>query len=187
MTAKLESLQPESLQDQLYSPVKHHAPAMLKYGQFSGMHPPHSKSTGIPSLLLKEPMPFHLLPQHSPQQNQSMVGPYSTSKGSSKTLLQRFQEQLSTNSSEKMAEMALIKECDIEKFAQDNLNLHSKGIFRKKSSVRDMLSWTGNAITRPMLSLARDKAGKKLAIDIFKLVQIYMGDRKARAGMSLVS
>lgn len=50
-----------------------------------------------------------------------------------------------------------------------------------------MLSWTSNAITRPMLSLARDKAGKKMAIEVFKLVQIYMGDRKARAGMSLNS
>lgn len=50
-----------------------------------------------------------------------------------------------------------------------------------------MLSWTSNAITRPMLSLARDKTGKKMAIENFKLVQIYMGDRKARAGMSLNS
>uniref|UniRef100_A0A182KBJ9 Rho-GAP domain-containing protein n=1 Tax=Anopheles christyi TaxID=43041 RepID=A0A182KBJ9_9DIPT len=110
------------------------------------------------------------------------------------TLLQRFQENLSLGASVpalgsngKIAEMALLKECDIEKFAQDNLNLHSKGIFRKKSSVRDMLSWTSNAISRPMLSLARDKAGKKMATDLFKLVQIYMGDRKARIGMSLNS
>lgn len=159
---------------------------MLKFGGFSGMHPPPKPTGMMPGISHKEPMPFHLLPQQSPHQNQSTLGQYSASKGSSKTLMQRFQEQLSTNSSEKMAEMALIKECDIEKFAQDNLNLHSKGIFRKKSSVRDMLSWTSSAITRPMLSLARDKAGKKLAIDVFKLVQIYMGDRKARAGMSLV-
>lgn len=48
------------------------------------------------------------------------------------TLLQKFQENLSIHSPEKIAEMALMKECDIEKFAQDNLNLHSKGIFRKK-------------------------------------------------------
>lgn len=175
-------MQPESLQDQIYSPVKHHAPPMLKFGGFSGMHPQQKSGMMSGGISLKDQMQFHLLPQ----QNQSTHGQYSTSKGSSKTLLQRFQEQLSTTSNDKMAEMALIKECDIEKFAQDNLNLHCKGIFRKKSSVRDMLSWTGNAITRPMLSLSRDKAGKKLAIDVFKLVQIYMGDRKARAGMSLV-
>lgn len=84
-------------------------------------------------------------------------------------------------------QLVIMKECDIEKFAQDNLNLHSKGIFRKKSSVRDMLSWTADAISRPMLALSRDKAGKKMAIEMFKLVQIYMGDRKARAGMSLNS
>lgn len=81
----------------------------------------------------------------------------------------------------------VMKECDIEKFAQDNLNLHSKGIFRKKSSIRDMLSWTAETISRPMLALSRDKAGKKMATEMFKLVQIYMGDRKARDGMSLNS
>lgn len=84
-------------------------------------------------------------------------------------------------------QLAIMKECDIEKFAQDNLNLHSKGIFRKKSSIQDMLSWTSDAISRPMLALSRDKAGKKMATELFKLVQIYMGDRKARAGMSLNS
>ncbi|XP_053969939.1 filaggrin-2 isoform X1 [Anastrepha ludens] len=83
--------------------------------------------------------------------------------------------------------LVCMKECDIEKFAADNLNLHSKGIFRKKSSVRDMLSWTAEPISRPMLALSRDKADKKTAIELFKLVQIYMGDRKARAGMSLNS
>lgn len=30
--------------------------------------------------------------------------------------------------------LVCMKECDIEKFAADNLNLHSKGIFRKKVS-----------------------------------------------------
>lgn len=83
--------------------------------------------------------------------------------------------------------LACMKECDIEKFAADNLNLHSKGIFRKKASVRDMLSWTAEAIGRPMLALSRDKAEKKIAIELFKLVQIYMGDRKARIGMNLNS
>lgn len=84
-------------------------------------------------------------------------------------------------------QLPIMKECDIEKFAQDNLNLHSKGIFRKKSSIRDMLSWTPDTISRPMLALSRDKAGKKMATEMFKLVQIYMGDRKARDGMSLNS
>ena len=38
-----------------------------------------------------------------------------------------------------------------------------------------------------MLALSRDKSDKKTAIELFKLVQIYMGDRKARVGMSLNS
>lgn len=58
------------------------------------------------------------------------------------TLLQRFQENLTINNPEKIAEMALMKECDIEKFAQDNLNLHSKGIFRKKVCKKNY-AWHG--------------------------------------------
>lgn len=72
--------------------------------------------------------------------------------------------------------IALMKECNIEKFAQDNLNLHSKGLFRKKSSLRDMLSWTPDTISRPMLAVSRDKVAKKMATEMFKLIQIYMGE-----------
>lgn len=35
-----------------------------------------------------------------------------------------------------VSQLAIMKECDIEKFAQDNINLHSKGIFRKKVRCR---------------------------------------------------
>lgn len=199
MTAKLESFQ-----DQIYSPVRHHPP-LLKYS-FSPVNPkpkesafqPYQQSSSNtyqkqqqqqqqqnpqpqPNLLPQQFGSYRSTPQSANQHASSLVA----SKDQSKSFLQRFQDQLNTNS-DKIAEMALIKECDIEKFAQENLNF-SKGIFRKKSSVRDMLSFTNEAITKPMLSIARDKAGKKMAIEQFKLVQIYMGDRKARIGMSLNS
>jgi Rho GTPase-activating protein 39 len=183
VTAKLESLH-----DQIYSPVKHHPP-LLKYS-YSPVNPnaqPIPKESAFAAYQPQGsshnfvPPPTYPPPSSANQHASSLVA----NKGQSKGFLQRFQDQLNTNS-DKIAEMALIKECDIEKFAQENLNF-SKGIFRKKSSVRDMLSWTGEAITKPMLSLARDKAGKKMAIETFKLVQIYMGDRKARIGMSLNS
>ncbi|XP_030026708.2 rho GTPase-activating protein 39 isoform X2 [Manduca sexta] len=77
-------------------------------------------------------------------------------------------------------------EQDIEIFAKDNLNFN-KGIFRRKASVRDMLSWTSSSISAPMVGGAWDKAHKKAATDLFRLVQIYMGDRKARPGMTLNS
>lgn len=136
-----------------------------------------------PQLPPQLPIHHHSLPQSANQHASSLLAARGGSQP--KGFLQHFQDQLNTNS-EKIAEMALIKECDIEKFAQENLNF-SKGIFRKKSSVRDMLSFTSEAITKPMLSIARDKAGKKMAMEQFKLVQIYMGDRKARIGMSLNS
>jgi Rho GTPase-activating protein 39 len=181
VTAKLESLQ-----DQIYSPVKHHPP-LLKYSYSPvnpnvQLQPKESAFATYHQQPQETPCSFPLPPPPSINHQASLVV---ASKNQSKSFLQRFQDQLNTNN-EKIAEMALIKECDIEKFAQENLNF-SKGIFRKKSSVRDMLSWTGEAITKPMLSLARDKAGKKMAIEQFKLVQIYMGDRKARVGMSLNS
>ncbi|VVC90192.1 unnamed protein product [Leptidea sinapis] len=77
-------------------------------------------------------------------------------------------------------------EQDIEIFAKDNLNFN-KGIFRRKASVRDMLSWTSSSISAPMVGADWDKGHKKAAIDLFRLVQIYMGDRKARPGMTLNS
>ncbi|KAF4528443.1 hypothetical protein B566_EDAN013448 [Ephemera danica] len=75
---------------------------------------------------------------------------------------------------------------DIEKYAQDNLNIHKKGIFRKKFSVRDMLSWSKDPIRKPMLVM-HDKALKKEACELFKLVQVYMTDRKAKPGNTLNS
>ncbi|XP_049866073.1 rho GTPase-activating protein 39 [Pectinophora gossypiella] len=81
---------------------------------------------------------------------------------------------------------SLLLEQDIENFAKDNLNFN-KGIFRRKASVRDMLSWTSSSISAPMVGADWDKAHKKAAIDLFRLVQIYMGDRKARPGMTLNS
>ncbi|XP_055585315.1 uncharacterized protein LOC129738155 [Uranotaenia lowii] len=180
VTAKLESIQ-----DQIYSPVKNHPPLH----KFSPFHAAKQslESSGFGSDSVDRGASADSSQASSHGQNKTAV--------SKANLLQRFQENLMAHSmmgtvggpTDKIAEMALLKECDIEKFAQDNLNLHSKGIFRKKSSIQDMLSWTPNAISRPMLSLARDKAGKKMATELFKLVQIYMGDRKARVGMSLNS
>ncbi|XP_034941169.1 uncharacterized protein RhoGAP93B [Chelonus insularis] len=81
---------------------------------------------------------------------------------------------------------------DIEKYAQDNLNLNCgrpKGLrllFRKKFSVRDILSWSKDPIPRPMLNVVEgEKLLKREACNLFRLVQVYMGDRKANVGMTL--
>uniref|UniRef100_T1J9E4 WW domain-containing protein n=1 Tax=Strigamia maritima TaxID=126957 RepID=T1J9E4_STRMM len=58
-------------------------------------------------------------------------------------------------------------ESDIEKYAQDNLNRHTKGIFRKKFSIRDMLSWSKDNIRKPMITTT-DKSVKKDACEVFK-------------------
>ncbi|XP_012271050.1 uncharacterized protein LOC105694708 [Orussus abietinus] len=81
---------------------------------------------------------------------------------------------------------------DIEKYAQDNLNLNCgrpKGLrllFRKKFSVRDILSWSKDPIPQPMLVVVDgEKLLKREACNLFRLVQVYMGDRKATVGMTL--
>lgn len=77
-------------------------------------------------------------------------------------------------------------ESDIERYALDNLNVQKRGIFRKKMTVKDILSHTKESIRKP-LTCVTDKALKKEAIEIFRLIQIYMGERRAKAGMTINS
>ncbi|KAK7058716.1 Rho GTPase activating protein 39, partial [Halocaridina rubra] len=74
----------------------------------------------------------------------------------------------------------------MEEYAQENLNIHTRGLLRKKISVVDMISWTKDPIRKPMLATL-DKSVKNQACELFRLVQIYMGDRKAKPGMTLNS
>ena len=81
---------------------------------------------------------------------------------------------------------------DIEKYAQDNLNLNCgrpKGLrilFRKKFSIRDIFSWSKDPIPQPILVVVDgEKLLKRKACNLFRLVQVYMGDRKANVGMTL--
>ncbi|XP_075757589.1 rho GTPase-activating protein 39-like isoform X2 [Pelodiscus sinensis] len=63
-------------------------------------------------------------------------------------------------------------------WASQNLNLHTQGLFRRRLSLATMLSWSGGPIRKPML-VASSHAGRKEACELFRLVQIYMGDRQA--------
>ena len=80
----------------------------------------------------------------------------------------------------------LSAESDIERYALDNLNVQKRGLFRKKMTVKDILSHTKESIRKP-LTCVTDKALKKEAIEIFRLIQIYMGERRAKAGMTINS
>lgn len=74
------------------------------------------------------------------------------------------------------------READMEKFAADNLNLGGRGLFRRKASVRDLLSWSARGLSRPLL--ASSKPVSRQALDMFRQVQMYMGDRKVRPGVT---
>ncbi|KAJ8404647.1 hypothetical protein AAFF_G00335100 [Aldrovandia affinis] len=64
-------------------------------------------------------------------------------------------------------------------WASKNLNLHTQGLFRRRVSIANMLSWNQASIKKPML-ITSDRTLKKEACEMFKLVQAYMGDRPIR-------
>ncbi|KAM4609482.1 rho GTPase-activating protein 39-like [Discoglossus pictus] len=71
-------------------------------------------------------------------------------------------------------------------WASKNLNMHTQGIFRRRISISNMLSWNGGSIKKPML-ITSNRVIKKEACEMFKLVQVYMGDRQARTDRNQVA
>ncbi|KAM4574228.1 rho GTPase-activating protein 39 isoform 2-T2 [Fundulus diaphanus] len=55
----------------------------------------------------------------------------------------------------------------------------SQGLFRRKVSIANMLAWSSEPIKKPMI-VTTDRAIKKEAVDIFKLIQTFMGDRRSK-------
>ncbi|XP_032646881.1 rho GTPase-activating protein 39 isoform X1 [Chelonoidis abingdonii] len=71
-------------------------------------------------------------------------------------------------------------ETDIENWASKHFNKHTQGLFRRKVSIANMLAWSSESIKKPMI-MTTDRNVKKEACEIFKLIQMYMGDRRAKA------
>uniref|UniRef100_A0A1A8ETN9 Rho GTPase-activating protein 39 n=2 Tax=Nothobranchius korthausae TaxID=1143690 RepID=A0A1A8ETN9_9TELE len=71
-------------------------------------------------------------------------------------------------------------ETDIENWASKHFNKHTQGLFRRKVSIANMLAWSSEPIKKPMI-VTTDRTVKKEAVDIFKLIQMYMGDRRSKA------
>ncbi|XP_049588311.1 rho GTPase-activating protein 39 [Syngnathus scovelli] len=71
-------------------------------------------------------------------------------------------------------------ETDIENWASKHFNKHTQGLFRRKVSIANMLAWSSEPIKKPMI-VTSDRSVKKEAVDIFKLIQTYMGDRRTKA------
>ncbi|KAI4896722.1 hypothetical protein NFI96_024011 [Prochilodus magdalenae] len=64
-------------------------------------------------------------------------------------------------------------------WASKHLNLHTQGLFRRRISIANMLSWNRGSIKKPML-VTSSRTVRKEACEMFKLVQAYMGDRPSR-------
>lgn len=58
--------------------------------------------------------------------------------------------------------------------------LFFQGLFRRKVSIANMLAWSSEPIKKPMI-VTTDRIVKREAVDIFKLIQTYMGDRRSKA------
>lgn len=58
-------------------------------------------------------------------------------------------------------------------------SLFSQGLFRRKVSIANMLAWSSEPIKKPMI-VTTDRAVKREAVDIFRLIQTYMGDRRSK-------
>ncbi|MFT7809333.1 rho GTPase-activating protein 39-like [Arapaima gigas] len=71
-------------------------------------------------------------------------------------------------------------ETDIENWASKHFNKHTQGLFRRKVSIANMLSWSSEPIRKPMI-MTSDRVVKKEAVEVFKLIQMYMGDRRSKA------
>ncbi|CAL8337372.1 unnamed protein product [Merluccius merluccius] len=67
----------------------------------------------------------------------------------------------------------------MEDWASKHLNMHTQGLFRRRVSIANMLSWNRGSIKKPML-VTSNRAVRKEACEMFKLVQAYMGDRPSR-------
>uniref|UniRef100_A0AAV2KWK9 Rho GTPase activating protein 39 n=1 Tax=Knipowitschia caucasica TaxID=637954 RepID=A0AAV2KWK9_KNICA len=71
-------------------------------------------------------------------------------------------------------------ETDIENWASKHFNKHTQGLFRRKVSIANMLAWSSEPIKKPMI-VTSDRSVKKEAVDLFKLIQTFMGDRRCKA------
>ncbi|XP_057701877.1 rho GTPase-activating protein 39 isoform X1 [Corythoichthys intestinalis] len=67
----------------------------------------------------------------------------------------------------------------MEDWASKHLNMHTQGLFRRRVSIANMLSWNRGSIKKPML-VTSNRAVRKEACEMFKLVQAFMGDRPSR-------
>ncbi|KAJ1124683.1 hypothetical protein NDU88_003132 [Pleurodeles waltl] len=79
-----------------------------------------------------------------------------------------------------------LSETSMVDWAAKNLNMHTQGLFRRRISIANMLSWNGGSIKKPML-ITSNRVIKKEACEMFKLVQVYMGDRQARSDRNHVA
>lgn len=105
-----------------------------------------------------------------------------TSQNKLKLDIENYSPQLARKTSE--ANLLIIKKNQID------LNVHHEKLSgflffssKKKIPDHDLMIWTNQTIQKPLIK-TNNKVIKKEACDLFKLIQIYMGDRKTLINMT---
>ncbi|XP_036414999.1 rho GTPase-activating protein 39 isoform X3 [Colossoma macropomum] len=111
--------------------------------------------------------------------NKSMVDGRTASLGPPGSMTARAVSRESFHLSYATLRQPPLPDTGMADWASKHLNLHTQGLFRRRISIANMLSWNRGSIKKPML-VTTDRTVRKEACEMFKLVQAYMGDRPSR-------
>jgi hypothetical protein len=76
-----------------------------------------------------------------------------------------------------------IGQFQIDGFAKKFFSTHKKGLFRRKVPMEELLQWTSESISQPLLTVSKEQ--KKEVLKIFKTIQKVMKDRPRSSRVSL--
>jgi len=79
------------------------------------------------------------------------------------------------------------KSGDLHQYYTSNMNVQKRGIFRQKMNLSEIMSWSADSLGKPLTVAAMKSSDKKEAVEVFRWIQIYMRDRKAKPGTTITS
>ena len=68
---------------------------------------------------------------------------------------------------------------DLAQYYESSMHQQKKGLLRRPMTVDEIMSWTDQPLAKPLTSDA-NKSAKKEALEVFRLIQVYMKDRKTK-------
>lgn len=159
-------------------------------GSVSSGVSPSSSLVAKPPKERKERSPKDLPPPPPPEYADSNGTTASNGVESSSASKSKSKKEKSTEAKAKSVATESKGNQIMEKFARENVARHIKRgvgnqLLKRKTSLKQMLSWSKNSIRQPMIATLMSNSTnrsdiKMEAIACFKLIQMYMGDRTDR-------